>query len=342
MTGAATMTEFTPTAEGRLADYLAQVRQALHAHPDVSPDEVEADVREHIATEFARLSRPVTLSELETVLTRLGPPTQWAHAGATSQVPPRIEPFDWRAFAAGVRRRVLGVFNTLWKGPEDWRLAYLTFGLTLLAIPTVGLTLIVAWFFGRAAVELSKEKGEPLGARRWLTYPAILAIVFPLLSVLLFALPIVAARVSAEVVHTARSWEGRNWQRETVVLEEQPGPVARGKPPLMKSTRVMTPITDRERHAHEQVLAVVRQFPGSDDVQEVLFIGFAFVGGLAGWWTILGLIFWAFPKWPTTFFHPLLDGYDGRHGARLAAVAGVALFIWGGFAYRLWDAAHPG
>lgn len=341
MTGAAAMTEFTPTAEARLHDYLAQVRQALYAHPDVSPDEVEADVREHIATEFVRLSRPVTLSELETVLTRLGPPTQWAHAGATSQVPPRIEPFDWRAFAAGVRRRVLGVFNTLWKGPEDWRLAYLTFGLTLLAPFTLGVSLVVAWFFGRAAVELAKEKGEPLGARRWLVYPAILAVCLPLLLGLAFAPAVVAVKVADETVERAQAWEERGWKVTTSVRETQPVPPGeRPKPPVWKT--VNKPIPDDARAAHESVLAFTRRMPGAGNLQEVAVMGFAFVGALAAWWTVLGLIFWAFPKWPTTFFQPLLDGYDGRHGARLAACAGLAFVIWGGFAFRLWDAAHTG
>ena len=35
MTGAPTMTAFTPTAEVRLNGYLTQVRQALYANPNV-------------------------------------------------------------------------------------------------------------------------------------------------------------------------------------------------------------------------------------------------------------------------------------------------------------------
>lgn len=341
MTGAAAMTEFTPPAEARLHDYLGQVRQALYAHPDVSPDEVEADVREHIATEFARLTRPVTLSELETVLTRLGPPTQWAAAGATSQVPPRIEPFDWKEFAAGVRRRVLGVFNTLWKGPEDWRLAYLTFGLTLLTPVTFGVSLVVAWFFGRAAVELSKEKGEPLGARRWLVYPAILAVCLPLFLALMFGPAVAAVKLADEAVTVARSWEERGWQVTTTVREPQPVlPGERPKPPVLKT--VSKAIPDDARAAHESVLAFTRRMPGAGNLQVAAVMAFAFVGGLAAWWTVLGLIMWAFPKWPVTFFHPLLDGYDYLHGVRLAACAGLVLVVWAGFAFRLWDAALGG
>lgn len=338
MTGAAAMSAFTPTAEARLHDYLAQVRHALYAHPDVSPDEVEADVREHIATEFAGLNRAVTLGELEAVLTRLGPPTQWA---PVSQAMPRIEPFDWTDFVVRVRRRTLGVFATLWKGPEDWRLPYLTFALTLLAPFTFGLSLVVAYFFGRAAAELAKEKGQPLGPRRWLVYPAILAIVFPILAAIVFAPGIMAGRMAFEVSHEAHRWETDNWQTVVVVKEPTPPPVKGERPAPPKYTRVATPISDAERAAHERILTFVRKVPGSGDFQEVLFSLYAAAGALAAWWTILGLLVWAFPK-VLVLFHPLLDGYEGRHGARLAMWAGVALLVWGGLAYRLLEAARGG
>ncbi|MEO2089165.1 MAG: hypothetical protein ABGY75_06670 [Gemmataceae bacterium] len=340
MTGAAAMTEFTPTAEARLHDYLAQVRQALYAHPDVSPDEVEADVREHIDTEFARLTRPVTLSELETVLTRLGPPTQWAEAGANSVAGPRIEPFDWKAFAAGVRRRVLGVFATLWKGPEDWRLAYLTFFLTLLTPVTFGVSLLIGYFFGRAAVELAKEKGQPLGARRWLTYPAILAVCLPLfLAVTLWPIPAAGIEAGEQIRH-ARHWEAENWKVRVTRMEKQPGPA----PGTTKWVTVQSlePMSAEQRAEYEGTLNLVRKMPVSIGSQDTTLQLFCIVGALAAWWTMLGLIYWAFPKWPTTLFHPLLDGYDYLHGVRLAACAGLALFVWSGFAFRLWDAAHGG
>lgn len=339
MTGAAAMTAFTPPADARLHAYLSQVRHALYGHPDVSPDEVEADVREHIATEFAHLNRPVTLGELETVLERLGPPTQWAPA---SQAVPKIEPFDWTDFLVRVRRRALGVFATLWRGPEDWRLPYLTFGLTLLAIPTAGISLIVAYFFGRAAVELAKEKGQPLGARRWLVYPAILAVVFPLLSAILFTPGLVTGRVAVEAAHSAHRWEKDNWQTVTMVKEQTPPPAKGERPAPAKWSSVPTPLPAEVRAGDEWILRAVRTMPGGWELQEFLFAGFAAVGGLAAWWTVLGLLFWAFPKWPTTFFHPLLDGYEGRHGARLAAWAGAALVVWGGFAYRILEAARTG
>lgn len=334
------MTTFTPTAEARLNTYLSQVRQALYANPDVSPDDVEADVREHIDSEFAGLNRPVTLGELDVVLARLGPPTQWSPA-VSQATPPGVITFNWKGFVGGIRRRVKGVFQTLWKGPEDWRLAYITFGLTLLAPLTFGISLVVAFFFGRAAVELVKSRGESLGARRWLIYPPILAIVFPLLLLIAFTPAVAAGSAAAEFSHMARHWEHNNWQTETVVKED--APPAKGERPLpAKYTRVVKPIPDTERASHERVLAFVRQMPGSGGFQEVVFVVFVFVGGLATWWTILGMLMWALPKWATTIFHPLLDGYDYLHGVRLAACGGLALVVWLGFAYRLWDAALIG
>jgi hypothetical protein len=338
MTGAAAMTAFTPPAEAQLHDYLSQVRHALYAHPDVSPDDVEADVREHVATEFAGLSRPVTLGELEAVLTRLGPPTQWAAAGANSQAPPRIEPFDWTDFVVRVRRRVLGVFATLWKGPEDWRLPYLTFALTLLAPVTAGLSLIAAFVFGRAAIELAKEKGQPLGARRWLVYPAILVIVFPLLAAILFTPAVLAGKVGADAIHEAHSWARLNWQTEKVTVEKETQPAKGERPAPPKYLRVYTPIPEDERANHERVLNVERLMPGNADVRRVLFVLFCGAGGLATWWTVLGLLAWAFPR-VLVIFHPLLDGYGGRHGMIFAGWAAPALLVWLMLAYQLWQAA---
>jgi hypothetical protein len=59
------MTQFTPEADRRLAEYLGQVRAALAGVPDVSANDIEADVREHIETEFAAAIRAVSAVELE-------------------------------------------------------------------------------------------------------------------------------------------------------------------------------------------------------------------------------------------------------------------------------------
>lgn len=304
------MTEMTSAAEARLDEYLSQVRRALHAHPDVSPDEVAADIREHIDTEFTGLNRPVTPDELESVLARLGPPSQWASAGAQSNGAPSI---DWKGFLQVARLRALGVFQSLWKGPEDWRLPYLAFGLTLLAPLTFGITLIAAYFLARATVELAAEKGQPLGARRWLVYPAILAVSLPLLLGLMFAPAIAAGNIAAGEHTQAVRLERDGW------LNYQ-----------------RKPIPEADRVYYEKLLSSVRQFPvASSHHQEILLVVFSVIGCLAAWWIALGLALWAMPKWATTLFHPLLDGYDGHHGARLASFSALAVLVWAGIAYRL-------
>ena len=117
MTGAYAMTVLTDSAGSRLQDYLTQVRAALAAHPDISSEEVTADVQEHIDTEFANVNRPVTLEELEAVLARLGPPNQWATVGAHSQaIAAGIAPFDGHEFLRELRRKSRGVLANFGAG----------------------------------------------------------------------------------------------------------------------------------------------------------------------------------------------------------------------------------
>ena len=304
MTGAAAMTGMTDSAEARLNDYLAQVRLALDGHPDVSPDEVAADILEHVDREFAGRIRPVTLDELETVLARLGPPSQWAHAGAESHTHAAgVEAFDWKEAARSLRRKSLGVLDTLWKGPDDWRLPYLAFFLTLLAPFTFGMSLIAAYFLGRATLELAEEKGQLLGARRWLVYPAIVAVSLSLLLALLFGPSLIVGNFAEIEI------------REAVRLERATG----------------------EHFEHEKLLGMIRQMPGASVAhRELVFVVFAMVGFLAAWWMILGLTMRAFPKFVAAVFHPLLLGCDRFHGVRLATCSGIVFLIWAGNAYRLW------
>jgi hypothetical protein len=319
MTGAILMTTFTPEAEARLEEYLRQVRAAVARDPEVSPDEIEADLREHIETEFRSAIRPVTLTELEAVLVRLGPPQAWATEASRSAKDVVVG--DLTALGRWFRTRTRGVLSTLWRGPEDWRLSYLAFGLFCLGLLTlpivVGVLLLAAsYVMGRAAAELAKDKGTTLGARRWLVYPGVLVVSVPLfLAVLLW--PAVAAPAAVEAV---------DHYDDVVRDAEMAERGVRGAP--------RWPI-DRV----EQARRVMGAIPGPRDWAEPVAGGFALVGALSLWWTIAGVAMWAFPKWPVVVFHPLLDGYDGWHGLKLAAVAGVAFLIWLGFATRFVEAA---
>ncbi|HKS21486.1 MAG TPA: hypothetical protein VJZ76_01710 [Thermoanaerobaculia bacterium] len=151
------MIEMTPAAQQRLDNYLQRMRSELRGTRSVVADEVEQSVREHIEIALADAPGPIGATEVIGVLDRLGPPERWL---ADEDRP------AWRQFMDGIRT-----------APDDWRLAYLAFGmflLSMLLLPSVGAMLIIpAMIASRAYVELARDRGEPLGARRWLVYPSI-------------------------------------------------------------------------------------------------------------------------------------------------------------------------
>ncbi|HET7707412.1 MAG TPA: hypothetical protein VFM36_15100 [Thermoanaerobaculia bacterium] len=151
------MIELTDTARERFDSYLMRLRSALRGARSVEPDDVEQSVREHIEFALAGTPAPVGAEHLGVVLDRLGPPERW--------IPEEERPI-WKQ-----------MFDRLRSGPEDWRLAYLAFGmfaLTFLLMPMGGILLLIpAFLMSRAYIAFVTEKGEPIGARRWLVYPAI-------------------------------------------------------------------------------------------------------------------------------------------------------------------------
>jgi hypothetical protein len=153
------MQTLTPDAQQHLDQYLQVVRLFLRG-TGLPAEEVEADVREHIATALESEEAPVPRPVLERVLERLGPPAVWV---------PDDELPAWRRWA----RRLV-------RGPEDWRLAYLCFGLFVLSLATApfgGVVFdIAAYFVARAAHAVAREQGVALGARRWLIYPPLVFI----------------------------------------------------------------------------------------------------------------------------------------------------------------------
>lgn len=154
------MIEMTPAARERVDNYLQRMRSELRGTRSGVADEVEQSVREHIDIALASMQSPVGATEVIGVLDRLGAPERWL---ADEERP------AWRRLLDKVRN-----------APEDWRLAYLAFGLFLASIvflPAGGILLLIpAMFVSRAYVELARDRGEPLGARRWLVYPSIAVI----------------------------------------------------------------------------------------------------------------------------------------------------------------------
>jgi hypothetical protein len=152
------MTELTPEAKIRFDRYLERMRSALRGTRAVEPLEIEQNVREHVELALAGAPAPVGAERLEHVLEQLGPLDRWISD-------------DERPWWNRALRRVSA-------GPEDWRLAYLAFGIFALGLLTLPIGigvcfLLCASLVSRGEVELLAERGEPLGPRRWRVLPAI-------------------------------------------------------------------------------------------------------------------------------------------------------------------------
>jgi hypothetical protein len=322
--GAEAMTAFTPEADARLAGYLGQVRAALAAASGVDPAEVEADIREHVDAEFAGRPGSVGLADLDEVLTRLGPPAAWAGGGGDARPIAEQLGAGARAVRDGLRQTARGVADVLWRGPEDWRLAYLTFAAFVVALVAVyqGLSyrgpdpyfrplvaVLAAYLLARATVTAARVQGVDLGARQWLVYPPLVLVSLPLLvGTLAFPLGagVTVTRIVAHEVEDSKRWPNH----------------------------------------HPAVAPWVRDvFPGLPNVKPIQTGVTVGVGVAALGYTVLGVLAAAFPGAVRAAFAPFLAGTTGRFGRRLALGAFAVLVAWGVAAYPLADrvtaASHP-
>jgi hypothetical protein len=115
------MLALTEEARKRYEEYLRRVRACMSAAGQASPDEVMADIEEHVSRELEGTAEPVSGETVRQVLARLGEPEQWI---AADELP------WWRRTLLRVRT-----------GPEDWRLAYATLGVLFLGV-------LFGYFFG--------------------------------------------------------------------------------------------------------------------------------------------------------------------------------------------------
>ncbi|MGZ5477762.1 MAG: hypothetical protein ACXWH1_14875 [Thermoanaerobaculia bacterium] len=150
------MTTFSPEAQQLFDRYLHTVRWSVRGVADAG--EIERDVREHVTSALEQQEEPVSSQTLRDILSRLGDPWQW------------VSPED-----LPIWRRVLMRFSL---GPEDWRLAYASFALTLLGFILMPLgvgifVLLGAFCLARATYELASDREDSLGPRRWLVYPPL-------------------------------------------------------------------------------------------------------------------------------------------------------------------------
>ena len=168
------MIEMTPAARERVDNYLQRMHSELRGSRSVVADEVEQSVREHIEIALAHSQSPVGATEVIGVLDRLGPPERWLADEEQDTSRP-------------LRQRIIN-------GPEGWLLSYVAFGLFLLSaafFPMGGFFLMIpAMLVSRASVEIARERGERLGARRWLVYPAIGLVLAFAVGVLILAPPL--------------------------------------------------------------------------------------------------------------------------------------------------------
>lgn len=217
-------------AKRGLEDYLRQIRAYLRSSRSVDADEIEQNVTEHIETELEGLPKPVSRDDLNAVLKKLGSPQQW--------VPAEELPW-WRLVILRLRT-----------GPEDWRLAYMSFGF-LVAGVTLGsihgilhrgyydltlrgivreflegmiinrdiflilaLVLILSGFLcARALITLCLDPKE-YRAKRWLLYPPLSVAYF----VMVFILISLTGLLLGELLGIAFEWRYSDYWRELLIV----------------------------------------------------------------------------------------------------------------------------
>ena len=185
------MITLSKSAKKSLDDYLRQMRTYLRGCKTVDADEVERNVVEHIESEFESATAAVSFEELDAVLQRLGSPRQW--------IPEEEIPW-WRKTILRLRT-----------GPEDWRLAYISFGLLIagfIILPSFIVLLPASFIIARAALSETGDPGE-LKAQRWLIYPSLIIVyVTVLLSLFFWPLGLLPT-VPIELEHTIRESRAR-------------------------------------------------------------------------------------------------------------------------------------
>lgn len=165
------MKELTVSARECLNVYLQKVRARLRWARSLDADEIERDICEHIERDLESSEEPVECETVTEVLDRLGSPEQWV---------PDEEVSWWR--------KILMRFSC---GPDNWRLAYISFGLFVLAFfqGRIGIFILIPLSFivARAALSAIKDTDE-LGGQKVLLYP-VLILTYLLLGLFLLAGP---------------------------------------------------------------------------------------------------------------------------------------------------------
>jgi hypothetical protein len=294
------MIELTPESRQLRDEYLRQVRAYVSASGKADAQDVLRDIEEHLDRELAAAEQPVSGPALKEVLDRLGSPQQW--------IPAEDMPW-WRR--AILRARV---------GPEDWRLAYATFGLLLAGVlfgwifsdtytwgrgsrhsfneGAFNFFLLASFVLARATLA-SVGPGGLVPGQKWLVYPP-LVIIYPLLAAAIIAWASLAAGgIAYAVTHDS--------VRQHDAMTEQH---------MTSTARATTPSPP----------------PVSSDYQKTKVLA---VTGLAGamaggvWLIVLGLLLRSRGRLAQIIFRPFLDR-GLRKIARAVLLLGVVLLVLGG------------
>ncbi|MHC4324253.1 MAG: hypothetical protein ACYSUX_08275 [Planctomycetota bacterium] len=185
------MITLSKNAEKSLRDYLRQARTYLRCSKSVDANEVEQNITEHIENELKGAAEPVSCDVLDAVLKRLGSPRQW--------VPEEELPW-WRKIICRLR-----------SGPDDWRLAYISFGLLIagfILVPSFVVLIPASFIVARAALSETEDPDE-LKAQRWLIYPPLIIVYVTVLLGLFFWPLGLLPTVPIELEHTIRESHAR-------------------------------------------------------------------------------------------------------------------------------------
>lgn len=148
--------EYNQTVRITIEQYLSAVRDRLKASASVDVQEVIDDLRNHIERELSQAPQPATQGDITEVLERLGPP---------ENVVDEADMAWWRKTLLHLRR-----------GPEDWRLAYLSLGVLVIGILVAApLGLLGSFLLSRAALSVATTEPDP-PAKKWLIYPSLIIV----------------------------------------------------------------------------------------------------------------------------------------------------------------------
>lgn len=129
-------------------------------------NEIVQEIEEHIKQEISNYSKPITREDIEGIIKNLGEPRKWIDENELSW---------WRKMCW-----------MLWRGPDDWRLAYLSILLLFFGTALAGpFGTIASFFFSRVVLEL--EGAKEIHRKRWLIYPSLIIVYFGICTILLMA-----------------------------------------------------------------------------------------------------------------------------------------------------------